>query len=901
MNRQQEWYPVPRSLPSMGGGTSGGRIGNQMGGAMGSGMVGGGMGGMCGGMDGSMGGMDGSMGGGMGGGMGNMMGGFGMAIGLGAVAGALPAMGGGMDFGVSGGMGVGMGGEMGIGMGGSMGGGILGGDILGGDILGGQPLRRQPHGQWPAGYDATPVPSSTPPPVKIVEPRTHNLRDGTPVLSDFAFEDLQPSEPPMFGTASNLASLAADSPITLLDSPSKRARIDTESYQSLQGGWRKVANKEEYFKQEKCPACNRVFNNATSMNAHLRDKTDKIHSEYRNTLEQQAKSKVGTLTVVPAPSSPVQHTTASGGCLPGGGNPQSGGGSGGGGWREWLLRSRLAAGEAAASGGAGAVPEPMLEPSIPSETPVRTLSRPTLTSDATEHQANSSALITPVNATSAPTTQVDATTKAVPLARPPVPSCKAARNEWREWFEGHHHDAFEASERLRGHTFVYAAYFHDMTEQPGTDEDDREEFVLTIGNDMSGTAEGWLNGPIKVHNYSLGRFGLDVSNAYLRDGKEASKEGQNVYLRFVPPGLPYKVNSLDDEDPTGYGYLALYSVGGEEDDCNDGFLLRPRRQLEEIDELKEELHKWRSGKLKVAAEDQGIDDLQRKLALANEELGKWRNGELRFVPEVIDVDSATVSSAVITDESRAREKRPLEAEDTRDSSMARAIRIKQEKCDLQVELDEQNHQCGMLIGQGSEFNLARGSVFGTLQKLYPPDTNSPVPWRTFGEIDCQELIRLGLREEDFIHATAWQCGFWLCQPESLEETPAFPPFIATWVFIKQVSDHSGREVVEYTIREEDEILEIPLSMPLSYTGPPHFATKVKSAAFVKHLRRTYKQKADALLRYLLDKFKEYERHSGGIGFTGYSVIRKVWDHDQNCEMSLNGMLQLLLSLKGTGR
>ena len=71
---------------------------------------------------------------------------------------------------------------------------------------------------------------------------------------------------------------------------------------------------------------------------------------------------------------------------------------------------------------------------------------------------------------------------------------------------------------------------------------------------------------------------------------------------------------------------------------------------------------------------------------------------------------------------------------------------------------------------------------------------------------------------------------------------------------------------------------------------------VKSAAFVRHLRATYsKQKADALLDYLKEKYGEYERHCRGVGFTGYSEILKVWNYSYR-EMTLQEMLDLMLQL-----
>jgi hypothetical protein len=62
---------------------------------------------------------------------------------------------------------------------------------------------------------------------------------------------------------------------------------------------------------------------------------------------------------------------------------------------------------------------------------------------------------------------------------------------------------------------------------------------------------------------------------------------------------------------------------------------------------------------------------------------------------------------------------------------------------------------------------------------------------------------------------------------------------------------------------------------------------VKSAAFVKHVRRRFKKTtADKLLRYLQDKYTEYKwiehQHSDAPGFSGYSVPRKLWDESKQC-------------------
>ena len=82
------------------------------------------------------------------------------------------------------------------------------------------------------------------------------------------------------------------------------------------------------------------------------------------------------------------------------------------------------------------------------------------------------------------------------------------------------------------------------------------------------------------------------------------------------------------------------------------------------------------------------------LAEAQAELAQWRQGELRFQPEIIDADESSVSAGVV----RAKEpppalsrKRPLEevaAAEGASSSMARIVRVKQEKLDAEEDRDE---------------------------------------------------------------------------------------------------------------------------------------------------------------------------------------------------------------------
>ena len=186
--------------------------------------------------------------------------------------------------------------------------------------------------------------------------------------------------------------------------------------------------------------------------------------------------------------------------------------------------------------------------------------------------------------------------------------------------------------------------------------------------------------------------------------------------------------------------------------------------------------------------------------------------------------------------------------------------------------------------------------FSALKKRYPLGTEG-VPWRTFGELDAQALVDEGLlREEHWLEVSAWQHGLWLTKP--LDDVGStFPPFLAQHAFKKRSGQTSdGKEVVEYSIREEDETIKVPRPMPKEYTGKPRYVEEHKSAAFVKAIRKEYKEDAERLLQHLKAKYQEYERHSGNVGSTGYSVVRTLWNEEKDREMTGNEMLELLIRL-----
>ena len=214
---------------------------------------------------------------------------------------------------------------------------------------------------------------------------------------------------------------------------------------------------------------------------------------------------------------------------------------------------------------------------------------------------------------------------------------------------------------------------------------------------------------------------------------------------------------------------------------------------------------------------------------------------------------------------------------------------------VKEEMEEQSRHYGAVAGQAHQYSEAQGTVYKNLKANFPPGSRSRVPWKVFGEVDLGELAKLGLREEHQIAATAWNDGFWLQKPDGDVGDATVPPFIAEWAFERKGTNERGEE--EFAVREADEVIQYPARMPASYTGPPRFREITKSAAFVKYLRANYPKKAaDAILAYLLGKYREYLAHSGGVGFTGYSVIYKVWDAAKNREMNLPEMVELQTAL-----
>lgn len=241
----------------------------------------------------------------------------------------------------------------------------------------------------------------------------------------------------------------------------------------------------------------------------------------------------------------------------------------------------------------------------------------------------------------------------------------------------------------------------------------------------------------------------------------------------------------------------------------------------------------------------------------------------------------------------------LQAEDEQKNEAARQRiqqmeeqlkKAEQEKARLHEQMEEEAQHYGALTGQQHMYNQASATVFDAIKKHFPDD--SRVPWRSFGELDWKELEDRGLKGHDLEISTTWQEGLWIEErKEDHDDSTYGPPFIAKWAFKRVIKDH---ELVAYEIREKDEAITTTRPMPGSM--PALIQTTTYSAAFVQYMRRKYKGKADALLKYLLDKYVEYQSHSSGLGYSGYTVTRKLWNEPEDREMTLPEMCELLVSL-----
>ena len=159
------------------------------------------------------------------------------------------------------------------------------------------------------------------------------------------------------------------------------------------------------------------------------------------------------------------------------------------------------------------------------------------------------------------------------------------------------------------------------------------------------------------------------------------------------------------------------------------------------------------------------------------------------------------------------------------------------------------------------------------------------------------MTTLGLKPKDWLASTIWNEGFWLSKPpvpDPAASVPDCPPFVASHTWKKTLDQHGK---ATYLLRTDDETETFLRRMPISYTGPPIWTSTKYSADFYLYLKKNYSsKKADALLGYLLEKYKEYEQHAGSLGSSGYSVIIKPWNRAEDREMTLIEMIHKLAVL-----
>ena len=332
--------------------------------------------------------------------------------------------------------------------------------------------------------------------------------------------------------------------------------------------------------------------------------------------------------------------------------------------------------------------------------------------------------------------------------------------------------------------------------------------------------------------------------------------------------------------------------------------LQAQKQAHKLERLEAET---RQNKMELDLMRRGLEekDMQRK-----EEL-EAKLMEVQETNREVEQEKDQEAEKRLQQKKQELQQLKVRQEEKDEEAKRRLQKKKKDLAELQEELDETNKCNGVLVGDGMEFNDAKVWVYNEIRRELPPGGGPP--WRAFGDVDVGELASLGLKDQDHMAATGWGQGIWLTKPnlDGLEDEPdGWPPFIADWAFIKKrVTDERTKvvaskqvveTVVEYVTREDDEVITTPRLMPKDWRGPQSTLTETKSAAFVKHLRRKYpRREADAILKYLLEKYKEYELHSGGLGFHAEAVIRKLWKEDANREMTLEEMCKLLMGLHTT--
>ena len=209
---------------------------------------------------------------------------------------------------------------------------------------------------------------------------------------------------------------------------------------------------------------------------------------------------------------------------------------------------------------------------------------------------------------------------------------------------------------------------------------------------------------------------------------------------------------------------------------------------------------------------------------------------------------------------------------------------------------------GVVISKNRTITEAALATYEALKRKSPPFSvfNGAVCWKTFGALDMCKMEDLRLKplpSNDWVSGTSWNAGFWLSKPpvpDPADPVLDCPPFVASHTWKKTVDQHSK---ATYLLRTRDETKVFLRSMPTSYTGPTLYDTTTYSADFYWYLRNNYpSKKADALLGYLLEKYKEYEQHAGTLGSSGYGVIIKPWNEAADQEMTLIEMINKLASL-----
>ena len=227
-----------------------------------------------------------------------------------------------------------------------------------------------------------------------------------------------------------------------------------------------------------------------------------------------------------------------------------------------------------------------------------------------------------------------------------------------------------------------------------------------------------------------------------------------------------------------------------------------------------------------------------------------------------------------------------------------ALLFVDEEAKNKILVAENTRLAGVVISKNRTITEAALATYEALKRKSPPfSANGAVDWKTFGEVCPWEMTTLGLKPNDWVPSTSWNDGFWLSKPpvpDPADPVHDCPPFVASHTWKKTMDQHGN---ATYLLRKRDDTKTFLRSMPASYTGPPVYGTTKYSADFYWYLTNNYpSKKADALLGYLLEKYKEYEQHAGTLGSSGYGVIFKPWNRAEDREMTLIEMIHKLADL-----